>query len=201
MNDNRVRIAGSLLAVPAVLLALAGCQRTLFESAPAVAHGCETLVGHWTSLGDERGRDGEMEATIAADCSVRLVEHGREGPRSFLPLRLHVATQPARWLWVDAAEANAALAVQPGPLDSKGTVYAFAWSLDGGLLTLVPPAHRPLAHRIVDGTVDGAVHAEDHFLTVRIEGTREEIAALMAGDGGLDQGEAMRFRRRPAETP
>lgn len=190
-----MRVLGLLL-----LVCLAGCQRTVFDTAPATATGCEALVGQWASLGDDGDQEGEVDATVSAECMLRLVEHGAEGPRDYLPLALRVSTQPARWLWVDAAEANAALAVQPGPLDGNGGVYAFAWSLDGDVLTLTPPAHRRLAHRILDGDLDGAVHAENRAITVRVDGDADAMAALLAEDGSLDSAEAARFRRR-AVTP
>jgi hypothetical protein len=188
-------------AMLVLLVLLAGCQRTLFSSAPAGDGGCAALLGSWQSLGDDRGRDGEVEATVAADCTVRLVEHGAEGPRRYLPLAFKASTQPSRWLWVDAARANAALAVQPGPLDRDGTVYALAWSLEGDLLTLTPPAHRGLAHRVLDGELDGAVHAEDNAITVRVDGDAAHVAALLAAHGTLDGGNAFRFRRVAVAAP
>ena len=185
---------GSLLLV---VVLLGGCQRTLFETAPAAAGGCEALVGHWQSLDEGGGPDGEIDAAVADDCTLRLVEHGAEGTREYPPLALQLATQPARWIWVDAAEANAALAVQAGPVDRSGSVYAFAWSLDGDVLALTPPAHRALAHRVLDGELDGAVHAENRSITVRVDGDRQAIAALLAADGSMDARDAIRFRRTP----
>lgn len=180
---------------------LAGCQRTLFEAAPAAATGCEALVGDWLSLGDGQGRDGEIEVTVSAECIARIIEHGAEGPRSYLPLRLHVASEPTRWIWVDATEANAALAVQPGPLERRGSVYVFAWTLRDDVLALTPPAHRALAHRVLDGDIDGAVHAEDRALTVRIELDAAATASLLSTDGTLDAGNTVRFRRATVASP
>ena len=186
----------ALLGLAGLLaVASAGCQRTIFATPPVGPEGCDArLVGHWQSLGDDNGQDGELEAWLSPDCSLRLVEHGAERTRTYPTLRLATG---GGWAWVDAAVIGTGFDVQRGPLDQPGAVYVFAWSVDGDIATLTPPAHRHLARQVLDREIEGAVLAEGHELTVRVDGDAAAIAAVLAQPASLDPDHRLRFRRGP----
>jgi len=199
----RKRFDGGLLRWPAMLvllLPLAACQRTLLSQSPVENAGCDAaLVGHWVSVGDTRADDGELEAWLAADCVLKAVERRSEGPRQWPPIRLSTARFAGRdLLLLDAAATNLAFEVEPGPLDREGAVYVFAYRLRGDGLTLLPPNHRGLAGAVVSGKVDGAAHAEDVNITVRLDARGEALESLLRKRRSFSRGEALRFRRMQA---
>lgn len=188
------------LAVLAVLLMLAGCQRTLFEHAPvAAAPGCDPdLVGEWRSEGERRSEDGELVAFVGADCRLVTVEHRGDGERRSLPTTLHLGRAGGvRYLWVDAAWANAAFDVEANVLDREGDVYLYAWSLSREVLRLATPPHTALAHRVIDKDIPGEVHMTENELVVRVTGTPEQVRRTLSRHRVFRMDEALRFRRAP----
>lgn len=184
--------------VLAALLALAGCERTVFESPPSDRTRCDkALVGDWLSEGDRHSDTGELRASVAADCTLRVTEQRAGGPRESGPVTLHsdrLGGQP--YLWLDADWAHRSFDVEPGPLAQAGDVYLFAYGTTGrDGLTLYSPRHRALAHRVLDKDVRGEVLAQDDALTVRIPGDTESTAALLRKYRLFDTANGIRFRR------
>ena len=180
-----------------VITTLAACQRTLLSQAPVEGAGCDAaLVGHWLSEGEGSATDGEIEAWLGADCVLKAVEQRSEGPRTWPPIRVSTARFAGRdLLLLDAAAANVAFEVEPGPLDREGAVYVFAYRLRGDALTLLPPDHRRLAQAVVAGKADGAALVEDSNITVRLDARGEALAKLLRARRSFAKGEAVRFRR------
>ena len=181
---------------------LAACHRTVFESPPSANPGCDPeLAGHWISIGDNRGEDGEFEARIEPDCAMRVTEHRAEGPRHAGPTQLSTANVGGqRYIWFDAAWAHRSFEIETTPLDVEGDIYLYAYSLQRGVLRLAAPPHRALAHRVLDRDVPGSVQMHDDDLVVRVSGdvegvrkTLREYRLFRFGDDSL------RFRR--AEDP
>jgi hypothetical protein len=201
VTDHRPASA-RLCAGLCLLLLLAGCQRTLLSQAPVADAGCDqALQGQWTSLGGDGSQPGEVEATLGADCRLSVIERRPEGPRAWPPITLASlggsgdAVVPDGLLWLDATATNAAFEIASGPVDRAGAVYAFAYRLEGDLLTLRRPDHRGLAHRLVDGGLDGAVLVDGSDLVVRLDGEPDALAALMREPASFTDQDTLRFRR------
>lgn len=190
-----------LLAALVLLLALAACQRTMLSQSPVENAGCDAaLVGHWVSLGSSRADDGDLEAWLDADCVLKAVERRNEGPREWPPISVSTARVGSRdLLLLDAAATNRAFEVEIGPLDREGSLYAFAYRAKGDELTLLPPDHRRLATQVAAGKRKGATLVDDVNITVRLDGSRAELAKALAERRSFARGEAMRFRRASAE--
>ncbi len=186
-----------LVLLMAMLPTLAACQRTLLSQAPVEGAGCDAaLVGHWLSDGEGSEADGEIEAWLGADCVLKAVEQRSEGPRTWPPIRVSTARFAGRdLLLLDAAAANVAFEVEPGPLDREGAVYVFAYRLRRDGLTLLPPDHRRLAQAVVAGTADGGALVEDSNITVRLDARGEALADLLGARRSFARDEAVVFRR------
>ena len=182
-----------------LLLASAGCQRTLFENPPIATAGCDAdLVGEWHSLGDKRSEDGELVAIIGPACDLVTVEHRGEGDRRSPSTQLHTGrTGGVRYLWVDAGWANRSFDIEAGTLDEDGDVYLYAWTLSRDVLRLAAPPHAALAHKVIDKDIPGEVLMHDDELVVRVTGTSDEIKRVLSKHRLFRQVESMRFRRAP----
>ena len=188
-----------LLAV----LALGGCERTVFRHAPAdaVAKCDPALVGRWLSQDEDPREEGELVATVDADCRLVTVERKSEGPRTSRPTTLRSGkADGVRYLWVDAAWANASFDVEPTPLDEPGDVYVFAWRTRGDRLELAAPPHRALAHKVLDKDMEGEVMLHDDSLTVRLTAEREDLRKLLRTWRVYRFDKPLRFRRDDVET-
>lgn len=182
------------------MLALGGCQRSLFSQPPAATSGCAgALQGRWVSV-DQRGKpDGEIAATVDADCRLSVVESRPEGPRTWPPVALASGRVAGRDLvWLDAAAINRAFEITAGPLDRDGTVYVFAYTLKRDRLDLLPLDHRRLARRVLDGKLDGAVLADGSDITVRVDADAEALASVWRERRSFRRTEPLRFRRTAA---
>jgi hypothetical protein len=199
VEPEACRRGAGLCALLALLVLGAGCQRTLLSQAPAEG-GCDpALQGHWASAGTRSTAAGEVEATIGADCTLLLVEHGAEGARHWPSIVLSSARVGRRdLLWLDATAANRAFDIAPTALDREGSVYLFAYSASARRLTVVPLDHRRLAHRVIDSALAGAALADGHDLVLRLDGGRDELTALLGARNSFARKEAMRFDRRSA---
>lgn len=187
--------------VASALLGLAGCERTVFKQPPAeAAAGCDAaLVGRWLSEGGTREEDGELVATVGADCTLVTVERKADGSRTSAPTTLRTGrADGVRYLWVDAAWANASFDVDATPLDQPDDVYAFAWRLRGERLELAAPPHRALAHKVLDKDIAGEVMLHGDSLTVRLTGDREALRKTLRTYRIYRFDEALRFRREEA---
>ena len=180
-------------------LALAGCQRTLFENAPVAAGPCDAdLVGEWWSEGEQRAEDGELKAFVSPSCELHVVERKSDGEKRSTPTRLHVGRAGGvRYLWVDAAWANTAFEVERAAIDHDGDVYLYAWALSRDVLRVAPPPHRALAHRVIDKDIPGEVLMLGDELAVRITGDAEAVRKTLSKHRLFRMDEALRFRRAP----
>lgn len=178
-------------------LLLAGCQRTLFENAPVASTGCDPdLVGEWRSEGGKRSEDGELIAFVGAACELVTVEHGSQGERRSPPTILHTARSGGvRYLWVDAAWANASFEVEPSALDQSGDVYLYAYSISRDVLRVAAPPHQALAHRVIDKDIAGSVFMTQNELVVRIVGDAQAIRGTLSKHRVFRMDEALRLRR------
>jgi hypothetical protein len=184
-----------------LLLALAGCERTLFEHSPAAA-GCDpALAGRWLSQDQEAKDEGELVATVDAQCRLTTVEHKSDGARRSAPTTLRTGqADGVRYLWLDAAWANTSFEVKRNALDQDGDVYLFAYRLRGDRLELAAPPHRSVAHRVLDKDVPGEVLMQDDSLTVRITGEPDALRKTLRQYRIFRFDDALRFRRaRPDE--
>lgn len=199
-STPRAALRGLMLLM--VTLALGGCQRTLFSQAPAAGTACDVaLQGRWVSVDKAGTPDGEIEAALGADCRVTITEHRPEGPRVWPPVAVASQRIGRRDLvWLDAAGINRAFEITSGPVDREGTVYVFAYTRTRDRLDLLPPDHRRLAHRVVDGDLAGAVLADGSDLTVRVDAEAAALAKLFGESRSFQRSEPLRFRRA-AEPP
>jgi hypothetical protein len=195
--------APGLLLLVAMLAA--GCQRTLWSQPPASTNACDaSLVGYWVSVDRIGNPDGEVEATFTADCQVAVVEHRPDGPRAWPPVVLASARIGRRdVLWLDAGSVNRAFGIDAGPVDREGSVYVFAYRLDGARLELWQPDHRRLARRVLEGELDGAVLVDGHDIAVRLDGAPDQLARLLDERRSFQRSAPLRFRRStvPAAPP
>lgn len=178
------------------LLTLVGCERTLFERSPAEA-GCDpALAGRWLSQDQNAKDEGELVATIDAQCQLSTVEHKADGPRRSTPTTLRTGqADGVRYLWLDAAWANSSFEVERNALDREGDIYLFAYRLRGDRLDLAAPPHRSVAHRVLDKDVPGEVLKQDDSLTVRVTGERDALRKTLRQYRIFRFDDALRFRR------
>lgn len=185
-----------------LVLALAACQRTVFEHPPALAAECDpALVGRWLSQGEGDEPDGEVQATIDAACDLQIIEQRPEGERRSEPTRLGTAkVERSHFLWVPADWAHRSFDIAPGPLDRVGDVYVYAYRFQrGGRLQLLPLRHRELAQRALSGKLKADVHFEGGSLTVRVPGDAELQRGTLRQKRLLDRSQPLRFRRAREE--
>lgn len=192
------------LSVLLLGLALAGCERTAFESPPSDSSRCDkALVGQWLSQPGQGGQDGELVAIVADDCSLRVERPRADGTRRSSPTPLRsdrVAGE--RYLWLDARWAHDSFDVATNTLDRDGDVYLFAYAFVGrDGLRLHPIRHRALAHRVLDKDVPGELLVRDDSLTVRIPGDSDTVAALLRKYRLFDTGSSVDFRRAASTRP
>ena len=192
----RAALRAAILLFAAALMST-GCQRTLFSQPPAAERGCDSaLHGHWVSVDRNGNADGELEATLGAECRLAVVEHRNDGPRAWPPVSV-ASTRIGRRdvLWLDAGSVNRAFDIDAGPVDREGAAYVFAYTLDGERLDLLQPDHRRLAHRVVDGSQDGAAFIDGRDIAVRVDGDEQALATLLRERRTFQRKDALRFRR------
>ena len=185
-----------MLLLAAALMS-AGCQRTLFSQPPATARDCAaSLHGHWISVGRDGTADGEIEATLGAECRLAVVEHRNDGPRTWPPVAVSSTRVGRRdLLWLDAGSVNRAFDIDAGPVDRAGAAYVFVYTLDGDRLELLQPDHQRLAQRVVDGSIDGAALIDGRDIAVRVDGDEQALTTLVRERRTFQRKDALRFRR------
>jgi hypothetical protein len=188
--------------LPLLLLALAACQRTLFENPPVADAGCDpALVGEWRSEGDRRSEDGELVVFVGPACDLVTLEHGNDGERRSQPTTLHTGRAGGvRYLWVDAAWANASFEVEANRIDRPGDVYLYAYALSRDVLRVATPPHRALAHRVIDKDIPGEVSMLGDELVVRVTGAPASVRDTLSKHRVFRMDEALRFRRAPGSS-
>ncbi len=180
-----------------VAAVLAGCHATTFEHPPVAETGCDPrLVGDWLSVPDPGSGDtlGEAEVQVDATCTLVAVDHEPNKTVRSDPVMAHLGRDDAHtWLWVDAAWGFKAAQSQQQP--PTGDVTVFLYRLDGDKLELALPDDRAVAHRIIDGDLQGDVSKAGGMLLNRVTGkpTASQWRAMI-----LFNDQSGRFERRKA---
>ncbi len=177
-----------------LVLALAGCQITTFETAPLAAAACDpALSGRWLSLGDDGERDGELELRLGGDCRLEVDDLDKGVLRQGAATTLRVAEYGGEhYAWVDAAW----LRERFGPEFEapKSDTYLMRYRVRGDELCLRALDHVAIAHQIIDGDLPGEVHYADHRLSNRITGPATPAVLARRGVFARDE---LHFKRNP----
>jgi hypothetical protein len=190
--------------LPLMLLALAcgGCETVVFQAPPVAAQACDAaLVGTWSSLGDRKENNGEVELRIAPDCTLLFVEHEKSGVREGEPTTLHVGSDGRLgYAWVDARWAEQRLESPPKPGEARapssfaaGDIVLMRYRVTGRRLDLGDADAKLFAHRVIDGKIKGTVtRDEEGHLAVRVSAPVDPKALR---DAALFPRGQMRFER------
>jgi hypothetical protein len=200
-DASRLR-AAALLALLSSLL-ISGCQRSLFETAPAEALTCDAaLVGHWLSQDEGEGEEGEMQAFIDDGCRLHTVERRNEGQRTSAPVQIGTFRLGRHAvLAVDAEWANRSFEINASSLDQPGDVYLYAYQLRGrDGLQLLPVRHKALAQRALDGDIEADALLLDGSLTVRVRGNAQAQREQLRGRWLFDTRDPLLFRRAAVDS-
>lgn len=191
--------ARQLLCLALLPWLLAGCERAVFESAPAASGGCDaTLVGHWLSVGDGSERDGEFEAIVAPGCQLTTIEHKAEHEVRSEPTQFSTArVDRINYLWLDAGWSHRSFEVESTLLDEPGDIYLLAYRQRRDTLELSRPALRSLAHKVLDKDVRGEVLLHDDNFVVRVSGDTDVMRAQLRRHRIFRFDDTLRFRRAP----
>lgn len=192
-----MRIAALLLVLLASLLG--GCRITAFEHAPVTAQACDRqLAGHWLSVGDAPGQDGEVALRIDDDCRMQVDEHEHGGVRGGDATQVELGRQDGHsYAWVDAGWAQQRFDPESRDLQPRsGDVYLVRYQLAGDRLTLHAPDSVVIAHAIIDGDIPGEVRYGDSRLHNRIIGAAQP--ELLQRESFFDA-QAIVFRRAQTE--
>lgn len=171
---------------------LAGCQATTFETAPLAAEACDAqLAGRWLSIGEQPSDDGEVELRIDADCRIEVLEHEQSGLRTGVGTTVQVGQQEGqRYAWVPASWLRERF--DKDFLTPDGDVFVLRYRVDHDQLHLNFPDEKALAHRIIDGALQGEVRAVDRRLLVRLTGPAQPA---LLGSPRFFVWESQQFRR------
>ena len=156
------------------------------------------LVGAWSSMGDSGQADGDVALRIDSRCQLQLSDRDGDHVNQGTATALHVGHDGEHgYLWVDAAWARLRLDVhQPLP---KGDIMLVAYQIDHDVLTIRMPDHRAIAHRIIDGQINGEIRRVDGVLANRLLAPVDPAALR---ETGFFSDDAARFRRaRESEQP
>ncbi len=179
-----------LIAMTCVLLA--ACEATTFEHAPIAALPCDsTLAGHWASEGEGDDKDGEMVLQIDASCQLSVLEQKADGPRTGEPTALHLGRHGKHhYAWVDAGWMMRRF--DEDHRFPEGDVFLVRYLRQGDRLEIWATDDKPVAHAIIDDTLEGEVLARDNELFNRLTGQQE---ATVLEHRGLFDAESAGFRR------
>jgi hypothetical protein len=182
-------------AILGLCLLACACQNTSFQGPPLDGDaGCDpALAGHWASVNDEGVRDDEMHLAIGGDCSLTVTDREgnrlREGPATTLSVA-HLGE--VRYAWVPADWADLRFEAAEEYRAPAGDIYLFRYRVTGDELAVDFVDHKAVAHRLIDGGMQGSVRSGDRALINRVvEPTGPELLAIP----DLFDAEARRFRR------
>jgi hypothetical protein len=157
-----------LCALPCLLLA--ACQVTTFEKAPiAASPGCDpALAGRWIAA-DEGG---EVELVVGPDCTLSVAERENDGwkvpPKP--PTTLHVGRHGDRnYGWVDATW-GLMVADEADRVLPEGDVVVLRYRIEGDRLLVWGADDKAIAHRIVDGDLQGRTQVDGSDIINRLSG-------------------------------
>jgi len=180
--------------------ALAACQRTVFESAPAAADCDAALAGQWLSQGDADEVDGEVTLHIDASCNLRTLIREKGSERHARPTHVRTARLGKQSvLWVDADWLHQAFDIEPGPLDEPGDLYVYSYRINDGSLRLRGPDHQRLARAAIARRLEADVLQRGGDLTVRVRGDTDAIARIVRRGKLWQREPELRFIRVPDE--
>ena len=162
-------------------LFLAGCENTSFQAPPVAASACDrTLVGTWDSIGDKHEENGEVELRIDDKCMLLFIEHEKDGTKEGVATQLHVGSdREVNYLWVASAWAQTRFDMKNPPVGDD--VYLLRYRIRNDLLTLEAPDDRVVAHRIIDGKINGEVRRIDGNLNNRLLAPVDPAVLRQAG--------------------
>jgi len=164
MKTNPVYVLSPLCAC----LLLAGCETTSFQAAPVAADVCDrALIGTWDSIGDKREDNGEVELRIDDQCNLLFIEHEKNGSKQGAATLLHVGHDRGDgFLWVDGAWVASRFDMKRTV--PAGDIFLVDYRIKNDRLTLHAPNDKAIAHRIIDGKINGEVRRVDGDLDNRI---------------------------------
>jgi hypothetical protein len=149
-------------------LCLAACETTSFQAPPVAEQACDSqLTGTWLSVGDKPDENGEVELRIDGKCQLLFIEHEKDGTKEGVTTQVHVGNdRDAGYLWVDSAWAVTRFDMkQPPP---EGDIYLLRYRIRNDRLVLEAPDDSAIAHRIIDGKINGEVRRIDGNLNNRL---------------------------------
>jgi hypothetical protein len=186
------------LAPICLCLLLAGCETTSFQAPPVAAAACDrALVGTWDSIGDKREENGEVELRIDDQCMLLFIEHEKDGTKEGTPTQLHVGNDNGSgYLWVDGAWVASRFDMKQAP--PAGDIFLVRYRIKNDQLTLQAPDDKAIAHRIIDGKINGEVRRIDGNLDNRILAPIDP--AVLRQPGFFDKEKAELRRRTPGST-
>jgi hypothetical protein len=156
------------LALACICLCLSACETTSFQAPPVAERGCDAaFVGTWLSVGDKPEDNGEVEMRIDGHCQLLFIEHEKDGDKQGTTTQLHFGgDRDASYVWVNSAWAVTRFDMkQPPP---TGDIYLLRYRIRNDRLTLEAPDDNAVAHRIIDGKINGEVRRIDGNLSNRL---------------------------------
>jgi hypothetical protein len=182
------------LALACLCLCLTACETTSFQAPPVAEKGCDAaLAGTWLSVGDKPDENGEVELRIDHQCQMLFIEHEKDGTKEGVATRLHIGSDgDAGYLWVDSAWVVTRFEMkQPPP---SGDIFLLRYQIKSDELTLEAPDDKAVAHRIIDGKINGEVRRIDGNLNNRLLAPVDPAALR---EPGFFDKENARLRRVP----
>ena len=185
------------LALACLCLCLTACETTSFQAPPVAEKSCDAgLVGTWLSVGDKHEEDGEVELRIDGKCSLLFLEHEKSGTKEGVATQLHVGSdRDINYLWVDSDWAQTRFDMKNPP--PTNDIYLLRYRIRNDRLTLEAPDDRVVAHRIIDGKINGEVRRIDGNLNNRLLAPVDP--AVLREAGFFDKEKAV--LRRSTEPP
>ena len=182
-----------------LIASLIGCEATTFQKPPLTEAGCDPqLVGDWLTVPDPGTNEapGEGELQIDKTCKLIAIDHKQDKTETKDPTQLHVGHDGTQaYAWVDSAWAfRFAQSDQKAP---PGDVTLLRYVIHADELSFSPTDSRAIAHRIIDGDLQGDVRKLDGVLLNRVTGTLtpEELRAKVAFHN-----DPTRFVRHPTKA-
>lgn len=186
-----------------LLLTLAACSMTGFDRAPVAVGACDAqLPGRWLSAAGDGEPAGAIELRIDPACGLQVTEHHDGQPRRRHATTFRVgADGAARYAWVDAAWVQAGDGdhlVEARVRADPGDVFLVRYRVEGDRLAIEHPDSTAIAHRMIDGDIDGEVRKAGSDLYNRVVDAR---ARELLQAPGFFHAKALVFHRAGTQGP